>query len=73
MHWPNSLSEINEAHKTSTDQALECGRLLLEAQVEVQTAGGNWTDWVKDNLAFGVRQAGNYLKFAKEVTVKPGK
>jgi hypothetical protein len=60
--------EVLSHGRSTLEHAAACGRLLLEAQPEVN---GNWGDWIKDNLSFGWRQAQKYTRFARAVAVKP--
>jgi hypothetical protein len=46
--------------------ALKIGLLLLEAQLKVEVSGLKWGEWVQAHLPFSPRQAGSYLKFARD-------
>ena len=65
-------AEHGQAHaaaKTAIENAIECGRLLLEAKSQV--AHGEWLPWIEANLSFGPRQAQKYIRLADHAAVLP--
>jgi len=46
--------------KTTFDQAIEIGQLLIEQKAELPH--GQWGEWVNENLPFTVRTASSYMK-----------
>jgi hypothetical protein len=54
--------QAHEAEQNALARAIECGRLLQEAQDAV--GHGRWLAWIKQNLTFGGRQAQKYLRLA---------
>lgn len=67
---------INAAHrdclasaKTAIEQAIEVGRLLIEAKADV--SHGEWLPWIRENCEFSERTAQNYLRLAKQHLESP--
>src|SRR5689334_8802890 len=62
--------EINEAHDAFESTArravvhfVDCGTKLLD--VKARLGHGNFTDWMKANLSFGIRTAQRYMQAAE--------
>lgn len=63
-------SEINEAHdafestaRRAVEHFIECGTKLLK--VKASLGHGNFTNWMKANLTFGIRTAQRYMQAAE--------
>jgi hypothetical protein len=70
--------QINDEHRAasiafrdSLHHAQLCGEFLLRAQAQAQMDGLLWEPWVTANLAFGIRQAERYMRFARVARAKP--
>jgi hypothetical protein len=74
---PDSLSDlavlINLAHEaqeaakaSSVENAIEAGKLLLDAKAECKLRREKWMPWVKANCKFAGRTARLYMKVAKD-------
>jgi hypothetical protein len=75
---PELVEQIAAAHQSARDayqhaaehastavhHAVTAGQLLLAVQAQVQTHGGDWLPWVRQNCAFSARTAQRYMRLA---------
>jgi hypothetical protein len=74
--WAVLAQAIDQEHQaaqraaqTFLKQAIECGRLLIEAKAALPH--GAWLPWLEANVSFGARQAQKYIRLADHADALP--
>src|SRR4029079_8036463 len=52
-----------EAHASAIDNAIDCGKLLIEAKAKLKH--GDWLPWLEEHTSVSTRQAQKYMRLAE--------